>query len=89
MDGVQVDFVESLVQNSDVVFALGGEYFVGGSDLLYFCDNVFIVRRGYLRSVGPVCLVAVVFLGVVRCRDYYPALASQPPDRETEFRGRT
>ena len=49
-------------------------------------DDVDIVGRDDLRSVLPVGLVAVVFLGIVGGGDVYAALASEMTDGERKLR---
>ena len=54
-------------------------------DTVYVINDVYVVRGNNLSTVGPVCLVSVVFLGVVRCSDVDTALASEVADGVRQF----
>ena len=60
-----------------------------GFDTVNVVDDIHIVRGDNLCAVAPVCLIAVVLLGVVRSGDVYAALAAQLTDSIGEFGSRT
>ena len=86
---IQIDFVELLVENRDILRMLSDEDLIDVGDLLHLGDDVPVVGRGNLRAVGPVGLVAVVLLGVVRRRDDHARMALQLADGETQLGRRT
>ena len=57
--------------------------------LVDLVDDLLIDRRCDLRSVGPVDLVAVIFLRIMRGRDHHAGDGSHPADRVAQFRRRT
>ena len=85
---IQIDLVELLVQNGDVFGILARKHHIDIRDLRHLGDDVLVVRLGHLRAVGPVGLVAIVLLGVVRGGDDHARMAFQLADGEAQFRGR-
>ena len=81
-DGIQECFVDIFSDN----LYLGGVAceldVVDRCYTVYVVDDVYIVGRYNLCAVGPVCLVAVVFLGVMGGGDVDSALASEVADGE-------
>jgi hypothetical protein len=78
---VQVDLVEVFAEHLDevgVALELDVRDFHCGSLL----DDIDVVGRHYLCAVVPICLVAVVFLGVVGCRNHHAAVAAELADGE-------
>ena len=61
----------------------------GTRDLIDLDDRVAVMRSQHLCPVRPISLVAVVFLGVVRCSDHYAALAAQFADSKRYLGRRT
>ena len=57
-------------------------------DLAHFGDDILVMRRDDLGAVLPEYLVAVVFLGIVRCRNHDARLALEIADGEAQFRRR-
>ena len=49
-------------------------------------DDIDVVGRHYLCAVVPICLVAVVFLGVVGCRNHHAAVAAELAHCKREHR---
>ena len=54
-------------------------------DGINMVDYVHVVRCHHLSAIVPVGLVAVIFLGVVRCSDVNTALATQKTHCVREF----
>lgn len=50
------------------------------------CGNVSIMGRNDLRTVVPVDLVAIILLGIVRCRNHNACLAAQLGDGKSHVR---
>ena len=82
---LEVDLVELLVEDGDVLRILAREDHVHIGDLGHLLDDVLVVRRRHLRPVGPIGLIAVVLLGVVRCGDHHARLALEFADREAQL----
>ena len=61
----------------------------GTRDLIDLNDRVAVMGSEHLCPVRPISLIAVVFLGVVRCGDHYAALAAQFADSKGYLGRRT
>ena len=62
---------------------------VSKSHFVHLVDYSLIMRLQHLRTILPVCFVAVVLLRVVRCGYVHTALALQVTDSKTYLRCRT
>ena len=86
---IKIDFVELLTQNSDVLGMGTRQNHVDVGNLGNLIDDVLVMRRRHLRAVGPVGLVTVVLLGVVRRRHDHARMAFQLADGEAQLGRRT
>ena len=89
LNACQIDFVELLTQNGDILGVLTKLDLVDRGDLLNLSNDILVVRGSYLRTISPICLVAIVLLGIVRRRYNNTALAPQLTNCEAQLGGRT
>ena len=88
MDAVEVLLVEILAQHHDVLGVEPRADHAHVGDAADLLDDVAVVGGGHLGAVGPVGLVAVVLLGVVRGGDHHARVAFQLADGEAQLGGR-
>ncbi len=86
---IKVYLVEIAIEHGDVFGIEPGTNLVEVGDAGNLGDYICVVRFGYLRSVAPVRLVAVVLFGIMRRRHHHTRVATQFADRETQLRGGT
>ena len=86
-DLIQIDLVELVAQDRNVLGILTRQNLIYIRNLGNLLDDVLIVRSRYLRTVGPIGLVAVVLLRVVRCRYDNTRVALQLADGEAQLGG--
>ena len=66
-DPGQIDFVDLFAYGDDIFLASGHSDIRNGLYLKHLVDDCRIVGSGKLAPVAPVCLIAIVLLGVVAC----------------------
>ncbi len=88
VDAVEVLLVEILAQHHDVLGVEPRADHAHVGDAADLLDDVAVVGGGHLGAVGPVGLVAVVLLGVVRGGDHHARVAFQLADGEAQLGGR-
>ena len=86
-DLVQVDLVEVVTQDGDVLGVLARQDLIHVRNLGHLLDDVLIVRSRYLRTIGPIGLVAVVLLRVVRSGYHNTRMTLQLTNREAQLGG--
>ena len=47
------------------------------SDFVHLIDDTFVVWSQYLCTVFPICLIAVILFGIMRCRNVHTSLAAE------------
>ena len=61
-------------------FAVSIELHVFNLNLINLIDDACVMRCKHLRTILPVCFVAIVLLWIMACRYVYTALASKMAD---------
>ena len=78
--------IQSLVHGFPLVHGL---YFMIVCNILHFCNDLFISGGSYLCTILPVCLISVVFRGVVASCDHNTGNAVQGTQCKGKLRSRS
>ena len=86
LHAVEVDLVQCLADGFNALLAAGHVDILEVFDFQHLVNHRRVVRGGQLAAVAPICLVAVILLGVVAGGEHHAGVAAVVAHGEAELR---